>query len=189
MSTLDRRRFLGRTAALAGGALAGSASLPGLVARAHGNPGRAAPGHGGYGPLSPTPSENTGETLLALPRGFKYTAFGRTGTPMSDGKPTPAAHDGMAAFASPDGTIRLVRNHEVRARVAAIEPATAYDPLAGGGNTTLVVDPATRLPVRDFVSLSGTHTNCAGGPTPWGTWVTCEETVVGTVAGYGKPHG
>ena len=118
MSTLDRRRFLGRTAAVAGGALAGSASLPGLVARAEGNAGRALPGGGGYGPLSPTASENTHETLIALPKGFKYTVFGRTGSIMSDGKPTPAAHDGMAAFAAPDGTVRLVRNHEVRAKRA-----------------------------------------------------------------------
>lgn len=189
MTTLDRRQFIGRAAALAGGALAGSASLPGLVARATGSPGRASRGAGGYGPLFPTASKNTGETLLALPKGFQYTAFGRTGTLMSDGKPTPALHDGMAAFHAPNGTVRLVRNHEVRARVAAIDLPSAYDPLAGGGNTTVVVDPDTRLLVKDFVSLSGSHTNCAGGPTPWGSWVTCEETVVGTVAGYGKAHG
>jgi secreted PhoX family phosphatase len=188
MTALDRRRFLGRSAAVAGGALAGSASLPGLVARAEGNTGTAGRGRGGYGPLSPRASKNTGEVLLALPAGFGYTVFGRTGTPMSDGRPTPPAHDGMAAYAAPDG-IRLVRNHEVRARTAAIDPAKAYDPVAGGGNTTLVVDPDTRLLVKDFVSLSGTHTNCAGGPTPWGTWVTCEETTVGTAGGYGKAHG
>jgi secreted PhoX family phosphatase len=164
--------------------------LPGLVARAEGAAGRAdARGRGGYGPLSPTASKNTGETILALPKGFSYTVFGRTGSVMSDGKPTPAAHDGMAAFPAADGTIRLVRNHEVRSRTPAIDLAKAYDPVAGGGNTTLVVDPDTRLLVRDFVSLSGTHTNCAGGPTPWGTWVTCEETTVGTAAAYGKAHG
>jgi secreted PhoX family phosphatase len=189
VDTLDRRRFLGRTAAVAGGALAGSASLPGLVARAEGNPGRAGKGSGGYGPLAPTASENTRETILALPKGFKYTVFGRTGSIMSDGQPTPGVHDGMAAFAAPDGTVRLVRNHEVRAKVLGPIAANAYDQLAGGGNTTLVVNPDTRLLVKDFVSLAGTHTNCAGGPTPWGSWVTCEETVVGLGAGYLQPHG
>ena len=188
MTALDRRRFLGRSAAAAGTALAGSAALPGLVARAEGSPGRAGRGGGGYGPLSPTASRNTSETILALPKGFSYTVFGRTGSVMSDGRPTPAAHDGMAAFPSHDG-IRLVRNHEVRSRTAAIHAEKAYDLLAGGGNTTLVVDPDTRLLIKDFVSLSGTHTNCAGGPTPWGTWVTCEETTTGPTAGYGKAHG
>jgi secreted PhoX family phosphatase len=43
--------------------------------------------------------------------------------------------------------------------------------------------------VRDFVSLCGTIVNCAGGPTPWGTWITCEETTAGTTAGWTKPHG
>jgi len=42
---------------------------------------------------------------------------------------------------------------------------------------------------REFVSLSGTHTNCAGGPTPWGSWITCEETTVGPAAGYERAHG
>lgn len=54
-----------------------------------------APGNGGYGPLEPAPG---GELLL--PAGFTYVAFGHTGTPMSDGTPTPGRHDGMAAFAA-----------------------------------------------------------------------------------------
>lgn len=180
MSKLDRRNFIFR-AGLAGGAFAFS----GLINRAAALSGHrlaspllSAPG---YGPLLPTRSNNTGETLLALPKGFQYTVFGKTGSLMSDGRPTPRAHDGMAAF-QVNKQLRLVRNHEVSTPVGmpgiAIG-ADPYDPLAGGGTTTLVIDPRTREVVKDFVSLSGTLVNCAGGPTPWKSWITCEETLLG----------
>lgn len=135
----------------------------------------------GCGPLLPTKSSNTGDTLLALPKGFQYTVIGKTGSIMSDGRPTPRAHDGMAAF-QVNNQLRLVRNHEVS--IPTGKPGIAigpdpYDPLAGGGTTTLVIDPRRREVVRDFVSLSGTLVNCAGGPTPWKSWITCEETLLG----------
>ena len=134
-----------------------------------------------YGPLFPTKTNNTGEVLLALPKGFQYTVFGKTGVRMSDGRSTPRAHDGMAAF-HVRNELRLVRNHEVNTPLghvgAAIGP-NAYDPRAGGGTTTLVIDPVTREVIRDFVSLSGTTVNCAGGPTPWNSWISCEEFVIG----------
>lgn len=66
-----------------------------------------------YGALHPTPSENGGEFLLALPEGFRYTGLSRTGAPMSDGNPTPRLPDGMASFFV-NGEVRLVCNHEVR---------------------------------------------------------------------------
>jgi secreted PhoX family phosphatase len=135
----------------------------------------------GYGSLSPAKANNTGELLLALPPDFQYTVFSRTGTIMSDGRPTPRAHDGMAAFRV-GRELRLVRNHEINNYVGkpdvVLDPK-AYDPLAGGGTTTLVIDPTTREVVKDFVSLSGTLVNCAGGPTPWNSWISCEETVLG----------
>ena len=43
--------------------------------------------------------------------------------------------------------------------------------------------------VDEFVSLAGTIVNCAGGPTPWGSWLSCEETLYGPESGYEKPHG
>lgn len=205
MTKIDRRAFLRGTAAV-GGAMFG---LEGLIARGvsaaprHGV-GFAAKGSGGYGPLYPTATNNTGETLLALPEGFQYNLVSRVGTPMADGKLTPPAFDGMAAF-SVDGKIRLIRNHEVRnsrgTLGAAIgDQSKAYDPLAGGGTTTLIVDPQTRELVSDFVSLGGTLVNCAGGPTPWGTWISCEETTAGqpkifdangrqTGGGFAQNHG
>src|SRR5688572_22760286 len=70
----------------------------------------------GYGPLVPAKTNNTGETLLALPKDFQYTVFGKTGTRMSDGHLTPRAHDGMTAFRV-KGELRLVRNHEVNNQI------------------------------------------------------------------------
>lgn len=190
------REGMSRKEFLAAGVGAGvGAALSGLVARnaaaAPGNRNKADKDSGGYGELSPKQAENDPGTYLALPEGFKYTVFGATGSTMSDGNPTPPAHDGMAAFQASDG-IRLVRNHEVRTRTGTQGAAigeNSYDPLAGGGTTTLVVNPATRLLEKDFVSLSGTDTNCAGGPTPWGSWLSCEETTGGESRGFSKDHG
>lgn len=185
MTTLDRRRFLGGAAAAAGG-LALSGPLAALSARAaHAEPTTT----GGYGPLSPQPDQRDGVARLALPAGFGYASFGLVGSTMSDGRPTPSAHDGMAAFQLPQdkGRIRLVRNHEVRTPGPAFVPAAmAYDATLGsGGTTTLIFDPADPLNVTSFASLGGTIVNCAGGTTPRNTWLTCEE----TVQQGGQPHG
>ena len=195
MPRVDRRRFLGGSAALLGGTMASWGGLEGLVARAAlgqegAAPGRAGPGEGGYGPLRPAGPE------IALPRGFTYVRFGVEGTPMSDGNPTPRAHDGMAAIALPNGNIRLIRDHEDRDEppnaTAIGDRSTAYDSTAGGGTTSLevrVTPGGDRELVRDFVSLSGTTVNCAGGPTPWDSWLTCEETTSGQNRGFEKEHG
>ena len=156
----------------------------------------------GYGELFPVATENTGEVFLALPKGFKYKVFGKQGSVMSDGNKTPPLHDGMACF-SVGNELRLIRNHEVsNGRVPKQGSAignNAYDETAGGGTTTLVVNPKTRELIKDFVSLSGTLINCAGGITPWGSWISCEETTLGqsirkdeagkVTGGYSKPHG
>jgi uncharacterized protein len=130
----------------------------------------------GYGPLRPVKDATTGLPLLELPDGFRYLTFGWTGDPLENGRPTPPAHDGMAAFAGENGTLVLVRNHEVSAAPAFGD--TPYDPQAGGGTTTIVFDPAAERVVAMRPSLSGTFRNCAGGRTPYNSWLTCEETVI-----------
>jgi uncharacterized protein len=131
----------------------------------------------GYGPLRPVEDRATGLPLLALPEGFWYVSFGWTGDPLDDDTPTPGTHDGMAAFAGPDDLIILVRNHE-------LDPGqpfapNAYDPHGGGGTTTLIFDPRSARVISMTASLGGTLRNCAGGATPWGSWLSCEETVLG----------
>lgn len=156
----------------------------------------------GFGELFPMAANNTGEKLLHLPKGFEYKVLGRAGDLMKDGRETPKLHDGMAAFGV-RGELRIVRNHEVNNRTpienCAIGNSNHYDAQAGGGTTTLVIDPKTNEIINDFVSLSGTLTNCAGGPTPWGSWISCEETTRGKMpyidrtgakaGGFAKPHG
>jgi secreted PhoX family phosphatase len=131
---------------------------------------------GGYGPLAPVRDQTTGLALLMLPRGFEYISYGWTGDTMDDGRPTPGTHDGMAAFREPDGPVRLVRNHERGGTGGAFATGMTYDPMAEGGTTTLTFDPDRGEFVGSHASLAGTIRNCAGGPTPWGTWLSCEET-------------
>lgn len=191
MSESTRRNFLKGSAAAAIGAVALSGlnnriALADPLADKAGK--KVGKGQGGYGPLIARPAENAtaGEIELSLPEGFKYVKFGIARNLMSDGNPTPNAHDGMAAFALPNGNIRLIRNHENRdgAGTATVKgnPATAYDLQGGGCTTSLEVrqfaDGSIDVQnVRDFVSLNGTIVNCAGGLTPWGSWLTCEESV------------
>ena len=84
----------------------------------------------------------------------------------------------------------LVTNHEIRPATPTVVvpalPGLTYDPMFGGGTTTIEVDGDGNR-VREYVSLAGTSTNCAGGKTPWSTWLTCEE--VFTQPAGAKPHG
>jgi len=186
---LTRRSFVRRSAALGAG-LAIGGPLTALAARTTQAGGR--PRATGYGPLRPTPEEDSGVALLALPAGFHYRVVSRSGEPMRDGLPTPGVFDGMAAFGGPDRGTVLIRNHENRSAPGEIGvPVPAGlrydpDPEVRGGNTKLVVGPDRRLR-EAFAVLGGTHTNCAGGRTPWGTWITCEE--VFTDGAGGVPHG
>jgi secreted PhoX family phosphatase len=173
MTTISRRRFL--ASGLGAAALAGPfAALQARAAagRAHGRPAA----NPDYGPLAPVRDQTTGLPLLSLPKGFEYVSFGWTGDAMSDGLATPSSHDGMAAFRLGD-VVHLVRNHERGNGLGAfVAGPYTYDPRSGGGTSNLVFDPDAGRWLESYASLAGTVRNCAGGPTPWGTWLSCEET-------------
>src|SRR5687768_11846984 len=157
-----------------------------------------------YGPLVSDP-----HNLLDLPNGFSYQIISKAGQTMNDGYISPARPDGMGTFLSDEGHTVIVRNHELlpdqgpgpfgidNGLLREADASKLYDRGGGrtphrGGTTTLVYDTKRGQVVRTFLSLAGASRNCAGGPTPWNSWLTCEETTFKTGAYEGqaeKDHG
>ncbi|CAL9286490.1 alkaline phosphatase PhoX [Streptomyces sp. NPDC095602] len=168
---LSRREFAATGTALAlTGTVGALATAPGAVAAP---PER--DGTRGYGPLLDDPAG-----LLALPAGFSYRVLTHSGvTRLESGEFTPERHDGTAAFPGARGVTLLVNNHELKGPRAGwkhpvpLADGLVYDPAAAGGCTVVEVHRDGRT--AEWVGIAGTSTNCAGGATSWGTWLTCEE--------------
>lgn len=194
----DRRHFLKQASAFA----VGFAGLHTFVGCSDERP-PSDPADVGFGSLQSDP-----DGIFDLPEGFSYQVISRHGNEMDDGFLVPHRADGMATFPGPDGTTLLVRNHEINAdapleegpfgadnaRAADMPAEDMYD--AGqngrgalGGTTTVVYNTAEQAVQRQFVSLAGTLRNCAGGPTPWNSWLTCEETVQSANDVFAEDHG
>jgi secreted PhoX family phosphatase len=194
---VERRTVLKGGAAAAVAALAGG-PFQGLLASPASAVGRNAP----FRALRAIPDLRDGRVRLHLPAGFSYRSFHDTEFPVTldDGTRLPGRHDGMGAFPGPNGNVVLVRNHEVTnsPNTPAFGPGTPYDAQAGAGTTTIEVTHFGEV-VHAHTSLNGTMFNCSGGVMPWGSWITCEETINGpdvgpdftgaSNIGLQKPHG
>jgi len=144
--------------------------------------------------------------VIDLPEGFSYTMVAQRGQEMDDGLLVPGLADGMATFAGEGNSVVLVCNHECHPNEVNESPfgrkAQRYDRAdrsrlydAGadrspglGGTTTIHYDPDSGRRTHMHMSLMGTENNCAGGATPWGSWLTCEECFYdpGTSFEYGR---
>ena len=142
-----------------------------------------------YGALRVATDRSTGLPLLRLPKDFQYASFGWTGQIMHDGIPTPGAHDGMAVVTSLNNRLRMIRNHELSGVSSAVPSPATYDPVAPGGCSVVSFNQRTGRWLESRMAIGGTVRNCAGGATPWGSWITCEETLDDYSDDGGKSHG
>ncbi|MCM4157936.1 alkaline phosphatase PhoX [Gramella sp. AN32] len=145
---------------------------------------------------------------LGLPPGFSYKIISKSGDIMDDGFFVPGRADGMGTFQGDViNKVVIVRNHENSPRPHKNSPFGPYNELldsidenmlydAGrrtnpglGGTTTLIYNESTQEVESQYLSLAGTYRNCAGGVTPWGSWLTCEEDVTKMSDKTEKDHG
>lgn len=187
---LDRRLFLKSAGTLAFSGLLSSTLLQ-TKSIASSNPIR------GYGPLQLDP-----KGLLDLPKGFKYRVLSSFDDVMSDGFHVPDKADGMGCIALSEKKVALIRNHELNPNDLFRQPKSmqelkskfAYDSDANGialpgGTSTIIYNMVTEQVEQQYLSLIGTIRNCSGGITPWGSWLSCEESVVTSNGDIKRDHG
>ena len=121
----------------------------------------AQPGPGPYGALGSADANG-----IQLPAGFTSRVIARSGQAVAGTSYTwHSAPDGGACFADGTGWI-YVSNSEI-------------NPVGGASAVQVQLRPA---PITGaYRILSGTNSNCAGGATPWNTWLSCEEVGLGYV--------
>ena len=139
--------------------------------------------------------------ILNLPKDFSYTILSKLNDKMNDGLRVPDKADGMGCFELDNNHVILVRNHEIghmpllgnafrlknpygkkMKRYLKKNNDFFYDSSLKktecfGGTTTITYNVKTKKVINQHLSLAGTLVNCSGGSTPWGTWISCEETV------------
>lgn len=156
----------------------------------------------GYGDLIKDPNG-----LLNLPKGFSYKIISKQGNKMEGDLLIPGKMDAMGTFQLDKDRCIIVRNHEINPEwlkegafgedlslLKNADKTKFYDYGFGqmpglGGTSNVVFNTKTQEVEKEFMSLLGTENNCAGGITPWKTWVTCEETVSKKSNEREKDHG
>ena len=151
--------------------------------------------------------------IINLPKGFSYTVLSKLNDKMDDGLNVPDKADGMGCFKLDKNRVILVRNHEighvpllgnafrlknpygkkmgrfVRKKNNYFYDSSLRKTQCFGGTTSITYNMKTKQVVNQHLSLAGTLVNCSGGQSPWGTWISCEETVKSKEGKILKNHG
>ncbi|HYN33390.1 MAG TPA: alkaline phosphatase PhoX, partial [Ilumatobacteraceae bacterium] len=148
---VNRRRFLGVLAASTGAIAAGRILMSSDFAFAN-----VSSGSGPYGSLLAADANG-----ILLPPGFTSRVVARSGQTVANSSYVwHGAPDGGACFTAANGGWVYASNSELGSSTGGVGVISfaSSGAIAGG-----------------YRILSGTTRNCAGGPTPWGTWLSCEE--------------